>query len=292
VGASLAGAAGLAAVGTAVGATTAQAADGDPLLLGLPNDAGSGTTLTVGAADGSSEAALALTNNNGPSLHLNPLPDGWNGNLDPGQIANTASGPLIGITQGQTNITTPLLTEQDVWLPFILPTPMRLLDTRTEQGRARITVPSPLDAAGRLPAGQSLTFWIAPAGQGFGIPAIHLNFTVVNPAAAGYAVAYPGPEVPDTSTVNYVKGQTVANGALIGTSVGTFTVITDPSQPPETVEAYVISVRTTAAGWIVVDSTGAYATGFLPTQAAAAAHRRMAGRTSPATRAQRAFGKL
>jgi len=38
---------------------------------------------------------------------------------------------------------TRLVTEQSLWQPFVVP-PMRLLDTRTAEGRARVTLPSPL----------------------------------------------------------------------------------------------------------------------------------------------------
>jgi hypothetical protein len=75
--------------------------------------------------------------------------------------------------------------------------------------------------------------WIAPAKEGFGVPAVHLNLTVVKPKSHGYAVTYPGPERPDISTVNFTKGQTVANSAFVGTSIGTDDVLVDPNQPPE-----------------------------------------------------------
>ena len=44
-----------------------------------------------------------------------------------------------------------------------------------------------------------------------------LTFTVVNPAADGFLSAFPcGGAVPQTSTVNFVAGQTVSNAALVG----------------------------------------------------------------------------
>ncbi len=195
-GAMLAGAAGISAIGAAV-AAPAEAADGDALTVGVANDAESTTGLTIGAAVGSGEAALSLTNADGPSLYLNPLADDWNDQLSPGQIANTTRGPLIGIVQDGEGRNAALLTDQDVWIPFVLPQPMRLVDTRTVLGRQRVTLPSPLTSDGRLPAGEALTFWIAPTEEGFGIPAIHLNITVVKPKSAGYVVVYPGPDRPD-----------------------------------------------------------------------------------------------
>ncbi len=286
----LAGAVGITAVGAAVATPAAQAADGSQLVLGEPNEAESSTSITIGSADGDPEAALSLTNANGPSLYLNPLTDDWDGDLSPGQIANTTAGPLIGVVQGQNNITTQLLTEQDVWLPFILPTPMRLLDTRTVAGRQRLLPGTTLAADGRLPAGRSLTFWIAPVSPEFGIPAVQLNLTVVGPTANGHAVAYPGPVRPLTSTINFVKGQTVANGAFIGTSIQTAEI---PDLGSDPIPVQVISVYTTTAAWIVVDGTGAFATGSVPPLDEDQPQRRARSRRdSPATLAQRAFGKL
>lgn len=289
-GAVLAGAAGVAVAGAAL-ATPAQAADPNDMVLGQDNEATSPTNLRIGGESGGADPALGLTNANGPSLYLNPLAAEWDGSLDTGQIANTVDGPLIGVGEGPDTITTPLLTEQNVWLPFILPTPERLVDTRIPDGRNRVTLPSPLASDGRLPAGRAMTFWIAPADQGFGIPAVHLNITVVGPTSSGWVVAYPGPDRPPTSTVNFQKGQTLANGAFIGTSTQTVTVLLDPDEPPVEVEAFVMSLYTTAAAWIVVDGTGAYATGFNPIEQQQNA-RRDPRRASPAARAQRAFGKL
>ena len=290
---------GAAVVGAAL-APPAEAADGDGLVLGQSNDAESQTGLTIGAAEGSASAALALTNADGPSLSLNPLDDAWDGSLQPGQIANTGRGPLIGISQDGNQLTTPLLTEQDVWLPFVLATPMRLIDTRTVEGRFRVTRPSPLGADGRLSARTAMTFWIAPAGgQGdnganFSIPAIHLNITVVRPAEAGHVTVYPGPDRPNTSTVNFTKGTTLANSALIGTSVGTYSIVVDPSQPSQELQAHVVKVYTTATAWIVVDATAAYATGWIPPTEAAAARARTGGlrKDSPRALAQRSLGRF
>ena len=72
------------------------------------------------AANGSGQlATLALTNETGPSLYLNPV-DNWDGNLEPGQILNTVRGPLIGVARGNETFTSELLTEQDVWWPIVL----------------------------------------------------------------------------------------------------------------------------------------------------------------------------
>ena len=288
----LAGAAGISVVGAAL-AAPARAADADSLVVGEANAAASATGLTIGDAAGSSEAALSLTNVAGPSLYLNPLAEDWNDPLSPGQIANTTRGPLIGIVQGGANRTAALLTDQDVWIPFVLPQPLRLVDTRTVLGRERVTLPSPLTGDGRLRAGTAMTFWISPADEGFGMPAIQLNITVVKPSSAGYVVAYPGPDRPGTSTVNFAKKRTVANGAFMSTSVGSYRVNVGPGQPSEVHEAIVVKIYTSATAWIVVDGTGGYATGFNPiAQSNGNARQSARHHQSPAALAQRAFGKL
>ena len=291
-GAVLAGAAGLGVVGAGLVTQPAAAADTDPLTIGAPNAGDSTTGLTIGGTVGSTSAALALTNANGPALSLPPVAGDWDGQLQVGEIANTTRGPVIGISKGTGTMNTPLLTEQDVWLPFMLPTPMRLVDTRTEEGRLRIALdsasaPSPLDSDGRLRANTEMTIWIAPVNDDFAIPGIHLNLTVVGPTATGWAQAYPGSERPATSTVNFLKGQTIANGTFIGTSTDTYSIRFDPSQPPQTLGVQVIKIYTNKAAWIVVDGTGGFSTGRNPLDNPDAQRR-----PSPAALAQRRFGRI
>ena len=168
--------------------------------------------------------------------------------------------------------------------------PIRVLDTRSEEGRQVVIVSSPLAKDGRLPAKTEMTIAVAAADNEFvGIPALQLDVTVVHPAAAGHVSVYGGPDRPDTSTVNFTKGRTVANAAFVGTSVGTYPVQFDPTKPPEDLELIVVKVYTTAAAWIVIDLSGAYATGFEPDVNTAA---KAAKRPSPATLARRAIGRL
>ena len=294
-GAALAGAAGISVVGASLMAGPAEAADGDSLKIGTDNEAAATTSLTIaGMSTTAANAnglptALALTNESGPSLYLNPLPANWNGSLATGQILNTTRGPLIGIDGQNETVTASLLTEQDVWWPIALSPPLRLVDTRTAEGRMRVTLPNPLTSDGRLKANTEMTIalGVTEGGEQFGIPALHINLTVVKPKAHGYAVAYPGPDRSDTSTVNFTKNRTVANSAFVGTSSGTYRLRFNPNEPPEELELIVIKVFTTTAAWIVVDLTGAYATGINPVGNATSAKR-----LSPVSRAQRALRKL
>jgi hypothetical protein len=49
-----------------------------------------------------------------------------------------------------------------------------------------------------------------------GITAVALNLTVTNPTAAGYLTAYPsGSTLPDSSNVNYAKGETVPDEVIV-----------------------------------------------------------------------------
>ena len=95
-GALLAGAAAGAVAVTAAGATKAEAADGDPVIVGTrtraPTQPASRSTTTG--------PDLGLANGDGPSLRLSPLANDWEGSLDAGEIANTYAGPLIGVSGG------------------------------------------------------------------------------------------------------------------------------------------------------------------------------------------------
>jgi len=88
-------------------------------------------------------------------------------------------------------------------------TPTRLVDTRNGIG-----------AAGRLGAGGQVVVQVA---NGSTVPndatAAVLSIVAVNPSAAGFVTAYPcSGSVPDTSTLNFVAGQTVANNTIAALS--------------------------------------------------------------------------
>lgn len=101
--------------------------------------------------------------------------------------------------------------------------PRRLLDTRTSKQAAPsqvLGVTAPADA-----------------------DVVAVNLTVVNPSAGGFVTAFPcGEPVPDTSSVNFAGGQTVANQALV--QVG------GNGQ---------ICLRSTAATHLLVDLNGSFA---------------------------------
>ena len=223
-GAILAGAAGVATV--AFGAPqTAAAADGDNLTLGNDNNAESNTTgLSINAPVGSASPTLELRNASGPTLGLTALPADFNGALELGQIANTELGPIIGV-DSELGLTTTFLATgidlADLPTPYPLPKPARLLDTRTSAGRQRILASSPnaFDPTGRLKA----SAWadveaVAVTGE-FETPGVWINTTAATPIGAGYLTIYPPGDYPGTSTVNYTKGVSIANGAFVATEI-------------------------------------------------------------------------
>ncbi|MFJ4091895.1 hypothetical protein ACIPYS_09970 [Kitasatospora sp. NPDC089913] len=85
--------------------------------------------------------------------------------------------------------------------------PSRIMDTRQSWGRPYYR------PAGTVPAWGSLTVFV----NGGSYPAsATLNITVTEPGAAGHLTAYSGVgPVPDTSTLNFEAGQTVANQAVV-----------------------------------------------------------------------------
>ena len=83
--------------------------------------------------------------------------------------------------------------------------PARILDTRSGTGGVPIS---------RLGPGGSLDFTVAGAGgvPASGVGAVVLNVTVTNTTAPGYLTVYPqGDPRPNSSNLNWVGGQTVAN---------------------------------------------------------------------------------
>src|SRR5262249_18733961 len=86
--------------------------------------------------------------------------------------------------------------------------PARVLDTRSRTG----------GTVGPVAAGRSVLLPVAGAGgvPASGASAVVLNLTVTAPTSPGYLVGWDGGSViPDTSNLNYVAGQTVANQAVV-----------------------------------------------------------------------------
>lgn len=220
----LLGRAGLAAAtvgGAALAVTglpgTADAAAGDPILMGQGNDAGStgtelGSSSQAGASfvlanSGTAHGPLQLAGSdaqvaNSAGMHQGELFH-VNGDLFFVSVDSTSPG---GSVAGQV-LTTANATQQVAIIP------KRFLDTRTDEGKSRI-VAATLDTAGRLKAGTWLVLDLTELGF---YTSVVGNLTAVAPLLPTFLTVAPEPLVgaPTTSTVNCAKGMVLANGFLV-----------------------------------------------------------------------------
>ena len=113
---------------------------------------------------------------------------------------------------------------------FIPVTPARLLDTRTDPGRA--TIDGLFLGGGRRDAGSTLALQVAGrAGASATAEAAALNVTVTEAAGAGFVTVYPCDEPrPNASNLNFLAGDTVPN-AVIAALAADGTVCLFTSQP-------------------------------------------------------------
>lgn len=253
--------AGAAGVGAAVLSTPtrASAANGDPVVLGQTNAASSPTTMAINAAAGSHEPTLELRNNRGPSLALQPLAADFPGAMELGEIVNTELGPLIGVDSELGLATTYLVTGidlADMPTPYPLPRPVRLLDTRTAAGRARVlrTSSGAWDASFRLKKGAWVDIEAVPVTNEYQVPGAWVNVVSVSSQANGNLAVYPPGTYPGTSTLNFTKGVTLANGAFVGTGI--------------VAGRYAIRIRASQPSHVVLDLTGLVIKGTAPTPTA------------------------
>ncbi len=219
-GAVLAGAAGITAVGAAMGSSTANAADGDNVVIG--NEANAATTATGIVIGAGSDPALILTNEGGPALRLTPLTEDALAELEPGDLVGTDIGPLIGVDYGNGSELDYLVTGSDLdYIPTpVVVTPERLLDTRSVAGRANIIGgSSTLDSLGRLRAGEYIDVAVAPADDGFELGGAFLNVASGSSLGNGYLTVYVPGDRPNVSTLNFQKGTSEANAALVGLGI-------------------------------------------------------------------------
>lgn len=267
-GALLAGAAAGAAAITAAGTTKAEAANGDPVLVGEEN---TGTNPT------------SLANSNGPSLRLAPLANDWEGPLAPGEIANTYAGPYIGVSDGPSapSVVSYLATGIDLAalpVPFPYDKPDRALDTRTPTGRARVlrTSPSPY-ASGRLKKDAWLDVAISPADDEFTVEGAFLNVTAIDALGNGFLAVYKPGDRPQVATTRFAKGVTATSSAFMALGVLN--------------DAFVIRVYTSYATNVIIDVTGVSLNGLAGPAAPAAVKRQPVRRGSAAVKPQRLVGR-
>jgi hypothetical protein len=229
--------AGVAGVGVAgaVAAAPADAATGDPVLIGTSNDGGTATTevKTAGAA-----AALKVTNTGGAALVVSPLPPAQITTAAinaaaPGSLFVDTFGDVTGVgNTGGANF--PAFLYSPTWAAMPFPVQQtRILDTRPSSStfdRSLVLAGSTFDSAGRLQPKNSATLpdltldlrpILLPAAYQFGAAAIQVNFTVVSATAAGFAAMWDTDvfPVPGISSINYQANTAVANfcQSVVGT---------------------------------------------------------------------------
>ncbi len=147
------------------------------------------------------------------------VPTASNVNFVAGQkVVNTAVVALspTGSVCVMSSVAAHMLIDATGYAPassaLVVSKPSRLMDTR-----AQPTVDGQSSGAGPITAGGTATIQVTGrAGTALGSDAVMLNLTSVAPRAAGYLTAYPCEKsVPNSSNLNFVAGQIVANTALV-----------------------------------------------------------------------------
>jgi hypothetical protein len=203
-------AAGIAGIGgiAAAHAPAAEAAAGDPILMGAYNQAG--TAFTGLNADSSGPTLLLSNVGSGAPLRL---AEHFNENFssDSGDLFNV-NGDLRWGTGDDNRASVFTSYTASRLIPVI---PFRAVDTRTTAGRANIANRTGnLDSAGRLIGGHTIEIDLGDeVFQGTGVFA---NLTVTQAAASGYLTLWPGGTRPGTSSLNYAAGQVLSNFSVCG----------------------------------------------------------------------------
>lgn len=204
---------------------TAEAASGDPLLVG-PNDAGAvGTTLTASSATNATLKLLSTSDVHAPlslGLATNAFlaqPNKW-----PGEFFTDALNQLFYVDSF--NPVGSLVFSESNCNQVVSIAPVRALDTRSE--RSNVLNPQVLDTAHRLRGGQWLQLDLTSLALYF--ESAFVNLTAVSPTGAGYLTIAPEPPAglgaPPTSSLNYAKAVNLANSAVAGTVDGTVWIYT------------------------------------------------------------------
>jgi hypothetical protein len=248
--------AGAAAAGTAL-SDPAQAASGDSLVLGAANSAGSSpTTLTAGTTTGAT-LTLATTGEHAPlaiapGINLTNV-DGMAG----GEIYNSNDDLYYVYPAAGGAPVAPALVFNELTAMQLVPIqPLRVLDTRTAAGRALLDT-NAIDSQGRLLGGDWTTLHLDGLADFFN--AVTVNLTVTQPTAPGWLALSPsapfGAGRPATSSINYLKGQTVANGVTVAVSPETLGVMLY-SLATTHVIVDVLALNTPGPDWVIAPLAG------------------------------------
>lgn len=174
----------------------------------------------VGVPAGAAAAVLnvTITNPSGPGFATvwpcgGPRPLASNVNFVAGQTVAAAAISALSADRTvcvSSNATLDVVVDIAGYLAptstYVPRVPSRLIDTRNGQE----------DTTPNTPAATVVTITV-PTGN----EAVVVNATVTNPVADGFLVVWPcGQPVPTASTLNFAKGQTVANAAVVAVGTG------------------------------------------------------------------------
>ncbi|SCG39253.1 hypothetical protein GA0070609_0694 [Micromonospora echinaurantiaca] len=241
--AAVAGGAAVAATAvTTANATPASAASGDPLTIGLPNEA-AGTTAVLSSAPG---ATLALKNSTGAPLHLKRQDVT---SPEHGSIFPTRAGLGYSVHESGVPVRYEAHTTANSTMLVPIP-PTRILDTRSAAGRARLVEGAGrIDSQGRAVADSFLVVHL----QGIAEYADGMlgNITVAKTEKAGFVTVYGRGDRPNASTINWWSaGQLLSNGVI--TQLGAYETA-NGDYYPDVVGIYVPKASATA---LILDVTG------------------------------------
>ncbi|MEH1055320.1 hypothetical protein V6U89_08920 [Micromonospora sp. CPCC 206171] len=227
---------------TAANATPAAAATGDPLVIGVANQASHETVLYSNAPG----ATLVLQNDTGASLHLKRQ-----------DITSPTWGDIYPTTAGLAHVTTTstgapvrneVLTTANATMLVPIP-PTRVLDTRSAAGRVRLLEgANQIDSQGRAVAGAWLLVHLdGIVNYGDGLIG---NVTVAKTEKGGFATVYGRGAAPGASTINWWgAGQLLSNGVI--TQLGAWSTA-NGDYYPDTVAIWVQKSATA----VILDVTG------------------------------------
>ena len=213
--------------GVAVTATAApaNAASGDPVTQGAVNNVGANVAATeIQATNGNAPTPTVILTNLGtpatgqasPPLRVTPAGSGLNT-----PATNTVGGDIVATNDGNLwfthaipnvgNFAAPVHTDANSNSFVPLAGPVRILDTRSSAGRSHVLDPSgKFDSAGRLLSGKTIHIDLTSL-VAFG-DAMSANLTVTGSLASGFLTLWSGAiALPNASSINYVKAQTIAN---------------------------------------------------------------------------------
>ena len=264
----LAGVVGATAAGAAMSGR-ADAATGDNVVQGTLNNVGTGVPATEIAATNDDTGSVVtptviLTNDGGnatdgfasPPLRITPAGSGLvipSESTVGGDLVATGDGELWfthGTSAGIFPATVHTDANSDSFVP--LSTPYRILDTRSASLRTSILNASGnLNSSGQLLKGKTIHINLNLNDLVIFGEAVVANLTITAPASNGDVTVFPGGSVPNASSINFVKGQTVANMSVSGIAEYSSTV-TDS-----------IAITTTATTHVILDIAGFFVANIL-----------------------------